>query len=373
MRIAVVNLTAGGLSGGYRKYLQNILPLMAKDERVAALEVYMPAGHSDICKSTALTLHSIPADNMTINKAWLRNELEVRQPDVVFIPSAIWINCGQAPLVTMIQNMEPLVVPFRGNPLKERFKNIARYMANLYTCRKADRVIAISKFVKTYLTEKWRIEPDRIGLVYHGIDLTAQANTDNRATVESLNSLPFVFSAGSIRPARGLEDIIRALAILNRDQTVHLAIAGNVDPGMVSYLNKLNNMAMNSGISKRVHWLRKLNDAEMAWCYSQCSAFIMTSRVEACPNIVLESMANGCVCVSTETHPMPEFFSDSALYYPSKDFSALARQIQSALSMGDAERAAMSLAAKAIASKFSWEVCARKTVDELQRAVERIS
>ena len=33
LRIAVVNLTGGGLGGGYRKYLQNILPLMAVDVR----------------------------------------------------------------------------------------------------------------------------------------------------------------------------------------------------------------------------------------------------------------------------------------------------------------------------------------------------
>lgn len=67
MRIAVVNFTGRGMSGGYRKYLKNILPLMAEDERAAAIEVYMPAGHIDIFKSTALTLHSIPADNMTMN------------------------------------------------------------------------------------------------------------------------------------------------------------------------------------------------------------------------------------------------------------------------------------------------------------------
>jgi hypothetical protein len=86
VRIAVVNLTDGGLSGGYRKYLQNILPLMEKDKRVDGLEVYIPVGHTDICKSTALTLHSIPADNMPNNKAWLRNELAKHQFDVVFIP-----------------------------------------------------------------------------------------------------------------------------------------------------------------------------------------------------------------------------------------------------------------------------------------------
>lgn len=369
MRIAVVNLTGGGLSGGYRKYLQNILPLMAEDERVAALEVYMPADHADISKRDPLTLHGIPADSIHNNKTWLRNELAKHQFDVVFIPSAIWINCGQTPIVIMLQNMESLVVPLRGNPLKECAKNIGRYMVNLYACRRAQRVIAISKFVKTYLTEKWRIKSERIGLVYHGIDLTTQAAADDRGAVASLKSFPFLFTAGSIRPARGLEDVVRALAILNKEQPVLLAVGGSVDPGMEPYFIRLKKMAKNLGIAERIHWVGKLNDSEMVWCYSHCEAFVMSSRVEACPNIALEAMSYGCVNIVSENPPLPEFFGNSALYYPPKDFISLAKQIQVVISMGQVERSAMSCSAKNIALRFSWKICAQRTVDELQKAL----
>ncbi len=369
MRIAIVNLTAGGMSGGYRKYLQNILPLMAKDKRVDGLEVYIPVGHADIFSNNAFSLHNIPADNVSNNKTWLRNELVTHQFDVVFIPSAMWINCGKTPFVTMIQNMEPLVVPFQGNPLKECIKNIGRYMANLYACRRAHRVIAISKFVKTYLTEKWRIASDRIDLVYHGIDLTTQASADDHGAIALLKSFLFIFTAGSIRPARGLEDIIRALAILNTEQPVQLAVGGNVDPGMEPYFSKLKKMAENLGITERIHWLGKMNDSEMAWCYSHCDAFIMTSRVEACPNIALEAMSYGCVNIASENPPLPEFFGNSAFYYPPKDAKTLAQLIRKVLSLDKPEKDALSNTGKSIASKFSWEVCAQKTVSELQKAL----
>ena len=370
MRIAVVNLTGGGMSGGYRKYLQNILPLMARDKRVDGLEVYIPIGNIAIFTNIAYTLHNIPADNMHKKNAWLRNKLAMRQPNVVFSPSAMWINCGQAPIVTMIQNMEPLVVPFQGNPLKECIRNIGRYMANLYACRKANRVIAISKFVKTYLTEKWGIASDRIGLVYHGIDRITQANADDHGTFASLQSFPFLFTAGSIRPARGLEDIIRALAILNTGQPVQLTIAGKVDPGMEAYFSKLKKTAKNLGIAERIHWVGKLNDSAMSWCFKNCEAFIMTSRVESFGMIAGEAMAHGCVCISSDNPCLPEIFGSSALYYPPKDFTTLAKQIRYVISMGQAERAVMASAAKDIASKYSWEICAQKTVDELQKALQ---
>jgi hypothetical protein len=37
MRLAVVNLTGGGFSGGYKKYLENMLPRLAEHSEVEAL------------------------------------------------------------------------------------------------------------------------------------------------------------------------------------------------------------------------------------------------------------------------------------------------------------------------------------------------
>lgn len=359
------------MSGGYRKYLQNILSLMAKDKRVDGLEVYIPIGNAAIITNSAFTLHNIPTDSLSKNKAWLRNELTKHQFDVAYIPSAMWFNCGQTPIVTMIQNMEPLVVPFQGNPLKECIKNIGRYMANLYACRRAHRVIAISKFVKTYLTDKWGVASDRIGLVYHGIDLNCDAiAADGHAAIASLKLFPFLFTAGSIRPARGLEDVIRALAILNTERPVQLAIGGNVDPGMEPYFVKLKELAEKLGVLERIQWIGKLNDAAMSWYFKNCTAFIMTSRVESFGMIAGEAMAHGCVCISSDNPCLPEIFGSAALYYPPKDFTTLAKQIQVVISMGDAERAIMSSTAKDTASRFSWEICAQKTVDELQKALQ---
>ena len=42
MHVAIVNITAGGISGGYRKYLQKIVPLLGRDQRVTSLDVFVP-------------------------------------------------------------------------------------------------------------------------------------------------------------------------------------------------------------------------------------------------------------------------------------------------------------------------------------------
>jgi len=99
----------------------------------------------------------------------------------------------------------------------------------------------------------------------------------------------------------------------------------------------------------------------------------VTSRAEACPNVVLEAMAHGCICVSTETPPMPKFFRDVAAYYPPKDERTLSEVIQKVLSWDKEKRYEISAQAINRASRFSWEVCAEKTVAELKLAIENFT
>ena len=43
MKIAIINLTAGGMSGGYQKYLKNIIPRMPSNSAVKAMLCASPA------------------------------------------------------------------------------------------------------------------------------------------------------------------------------------------------------------------------------------------------------------------------------------------------------------------------------------------
>ena len=132
----------------------------------------------------------------------------------------------------------------------------------------------------------------------------------------------FLFTAGSIRPARGLEDILYALNSLALEKVnLNLAIAGNTASNMLSYRSSLEKYILNNGLGKKVIWAEELNKSEMNWCYKNCKAFIMASRVEACPNTALEAMAHGCSCISSYNPPLPEIFADAAIYYvPKKIF-----------------------------------------------------
>jgi glycosyltransferase involved in cell wall biosynthesis len=259
----------------------------------------------------------------------------------------------------MVRNMEPLTVPFGGNSVKEGIKNLARAWEARRASRRATRVIAVSEHVRDFIVTRWRIDPVRVGLVYHGVDravVVPRAVTTNPAVL---------LTAGSIRPARGLEDLVRALPLI--DGSIRLVIAGQVDPGCEGYAARLRQLTERLGVSTRVMWVGQLGSADMSSALQSCTAFVMTSRAEACPNTALEAMSHGCAVVSVDRAPMPEFFSDAALYYPTGDATALAGQLRAVVA-DNARRQRLTEAACHRAEAFTWEATKDRTIEELELA-----
>ena len=359
MKIAVVNLTSGGLSGGYRKYLARLMPLMAADARVQRVDVFVPGGAA-ASLDPALEVRTWSREDAARTFADLARDVAALQPDVVFVPTARHASFGNRPVVTMVRNMEPLSVPFGGNTWAEGLKNLARAREARRASRRATRVIAVSQHVHDFVVARWQLDPRTVGVVYHGVDLpTAGSVTEMRPDGA-------LFTAGSIRPARGLEDMIRALPTAGGD--VRLVVAGEVDPGCERYAAKLRRLAHDLQVHERVTWAGHLGSAEMSRAFRTCAAFVMTSRAEACPNTALEAMSHGCATVSVDRAPMPEFFSDSAVYYPAGDAATLTRQIRAVL--GDpAHRLRLEAAALQRATAFTWEHTRDRTIEELERTL----
>ncbi len=378
MRIALLTLTRGAVSGGFRKYLDCLVPLLRAEPQVESVDVFVP-----------------PQMVRTGDRTWprgddlrgfreLRRAVAALEPDVIFIPTARVLRVGRTPVVAMVRNMEPLEVPFGGNTLAEGLKNIARAAAARVACMRADRVIAVSGHVRDFLVNRWHIPEQRIGTVVHGIDApdsSASGSSEllgvprvtpprNSEAPEELRGARFLFTAGSIRPARGLEDVIEALAELPED--LHLVVAGAVDRGAEHYADRMRSLAETKQVASRIQWAGHLDAASMSWCFRNAAAFVMTSRAEACPNIVLEALANGAVSVSTDHPPMPEFFADTAGYYSERNAAHLAVQLRHVLALPESAREERRQAARARAASFTWQATAQATLAELRRAVAAI-
>jgi len=347
-----------------------MLPLLCKDPGIEELSVLVPEG------VTLRSPEKVKVLSWRTGRAWsslgvVKKLVRGLEPDVVLIPTGRWMDCGGRPIVAMIRNMEPLTIPIRGNAAPEGLRNLLRAYLARTSCRRATRVIAVSRHVRDFLTHRWGINANKIGLVYHGVEPPPDPKDAIIPMGLAPDGHPLIFSAGSIRPARGLEDVIGAMARLSAlEQDARLVIAGSPDRGTRGYLARMQRMAGGLGVSARITWAGQLTAREMSWCFYNCGAFVISSRAEACPNTLLEAMSHGCVIVSTKSPPMPEFLADSALFYEPGDPEDLAAKLRTALMCQTGSERRVGRLASDRAKQYQWKKTAEKTVQQLLLAVE---
>ncbi len=370
MNIAVANLTGGLMSGGQITYLHHLIPLIRKDARIDKVQLYLRPGTSipecepvDVCAGQS-SLAFISN---------LKRHLAVQRPDVLYIPNFWHIGFRHTPVVTMIQNMEMVARPVGNNPTALAVRNIARRTMALWSCWRSARVIAVSNFVRDFLIQRWNIPAHKVDLVYHGIvPPNRVCSPQEPDALQPWRGKPFIFTAGSIRAYRGLEDLLRAAAqAAVRSHGMNVVIAGTVDPGNENYKRKLDALARELNLTHQILYTGPLSTAQMTWCFQHSAAVALTSRVESFSFIAAEAMSQGCLIVSSRNPCLPEVLGNSALYYDEGNDEALARQIDTLLRASPAEQAQWRDKARAQAARFTWEAAAKATVDCFMRAAAR--
>ena len=370
MRVALINPTGGGISGGYKNYLTNILPLIAADGRVESLLCVSPASlrvPEWLPRIKNLQFADCPPFrifDLSLGRE-LHRILSSFDPDVILVPTARVVRFRDVPVITMIQNMAPLVGwEWYGLPEKPRLA--AQWLETRRAVRQADAVIAISDFVRQFLVNKWRVSPGKVSYICFGAPLPASAPVRPAPIPAECGN--FIFTAGSIEPYRGLEDLINCAEYLRTSQKhpLKVVIAGSARGTMKSYERHLKTMSERAGVSADLCWIGQLTKEEMTWCYGNCLAFAMTSRVEAAPNTVLEAMACGAVSIAADNAPLPEFFAETALYYKPGDSKALAARINEVACWDTVKRDKNSSAARKLSGKFNWGTAAKRTLDLLE-------
>jgi glycosyltransferase involved in cell wall biosynthesis len=268
--------------------------------------------------------------------------------------------------------MEPFLPSMKGDPFQEALRKSIQRRLVRSSIKRADHTIAVSGFVKDYLTTSLRVPENKISQVHHGLAPRANGFSRRPALIPAGWDRGFLFTCGSIRPARGLEDAFEALLDLKtRNRDMRLVIAGGTSPGMTKYHEGLVRFLAARGLADRVCWAGTLSDEEMCWCYKRCFLFIMTSRVEACPNIALEALSSGAISIAANNPPLPEVFVDCASFYETGNGRSLAEAIIGRLSLSDRERRSLSERARERSMMFSWDTTADKTLEVLRRVLKR--
>ena len=143
------------------------------------------------------------------------------------------------------------------------------------------------------------------------------------------NHQPFIIAHTSNQVAfngrKGYNQIIEALKILKeKDVAVKVRFAGK---DYQDGVNRLNAYSQQLGVDDMVEFVGFLNRKELDSFLSEADMYVMPTKAEGLPRVIIEAMSKGLPCITTPVSGNPELVSSHFLvdYY---DTQTLARRIE---------------------------------------------
>jgi glycosyltransferase involved in cell wall biosynthesis len=207
----------------------------------------------------------------------------------------------------------------------------------------AYRILAVSDEARADLVRLARWRARRVIVVRNAVAVAAQPASRRGA-------VPRLLTIGRMTAQKDHATLMAALGRLAR--AGHRFTVDVIGDGTLA--EPVRESARREGLGDRVAFRGALPHDDVLRAYAGADIFVLSSRWEGCPNVVLEAMAHGLPVVATAVGGVPELVEHEAsgLLVPPSNPRALADAL--ARLFGDAElSAAMGRAGRARASLFA--------------------
>ncbi len=264
-----------------------------------------------ICESLDLPVHVIEARHNLdagIGRA-LRALMAARGYDIVhthLVLSQFWgRRAAMAAGVKRIISSEQNAYRFKVYP---PFRWIEQRLT-----RATERVIACSEHVRDHLVRNVGLPPEKVAVVYNGVDTEAfaPADTDDPARAATRAELGIesgekvIGTVGHLNRQKGHDVLIEAMAkVLEREPAARLVIAGR---GPLR--KRLEALAVKRGVAEKVTFAGLVSD--VARLLKAFDVFAFPSLWEGFGIALVEAMATGLPVVASETGGITEIVQDS--------------------------------------------------------------
>jgi glycosyltransferase involved in cell wall biosynthesis len=173
------------------------------------------------------------------------------------------------------------------------------------------------------------------------------------------SAAPAILFIGRIVPLKKIEDMIAAVAILEKAYPdLRLIVAGAPLYGD-DYLAKLRSRVVALGLASRVHWVGFLNETEKRAAYAASQSFIHASESEGMSISILEAMSAGLPVVASQGCNMAPAARAGALVEFSAGPEALAAALSPLLADLSAARAQGDAGRSYVGTIHDWAAIAR--------------
>jgi glycosyltransferase involved in cell wall biosynthesis len=234
---------------------------------------------------------------------------------------------------------------------------------------RARRVLAVSHATRRDLCERLGILPERVEVVWHGVDHRLFHPRANAGELEQVHALlgstrPYVLYVGAGDPRKDLETLVTAFAHSRLAKEATLAIVGRLGKWRPSSLPKL---SKELGVENQVKLTGYVDEAIVPALYRNAAVHVFPSRYEGFGFPIVEALAAGCPTITSPGSSLDEVAGDAAEIVPCGQAEALTASLET-LFFDTAQRQSLRERGLARAATFTWKACAEQTLAFWQRA-----
>jgi glycosyltransferase involved in cell wall biosynthesis len=265
------------------------------------------------------------------------------------------------PSVVTVHDVLPLSEPEHYSKLiLWRYRVLARSAV-----RSAALVLTGSRYSAGEIERRLGVDPARIRVTPYGVEERFRPVAVDRERLARLGVRgSYVLSVGTLEPRKNLAGTLRAFERVQRDFPEHSLVLiggrGWMGDELEGLLERTEARIVRPG---------HVGDEELVELYSGADCFMFPSFSEGFGFPLLEAMACGAPVVASDRASLPELAGDAAVLVDPADAGALAQALASVLGSPQ-QRAALREHGLERRRSFSWNECARLTVDAYREALE---
>jgi len=228
------------------------------------------------------------------------------------------------------------------------------------------RLVAVSAALAQAMREMGA--PD-VSVIPNGVDSSRFHPLDRGAARRKLGlgDGPVIVSVGNLVPNKGMDRLIRALALASVSPGSLAARATLVIVGQGMEEERLRRLAHGQGLESRLRFEGVVAHETLGSWYASADLFALATEREGWPNAILESLACGTPVLATRVGGVPEILRSESLGIMAEGSDeAFARGIEEGLRR-HWDRAEIAR----FAAAHTWEVTAREAHAVLESALDR--
>ncbi len=227
--------------------------------------------------------------------------------------------------------------------------------------KKATYIIAVSETTKKDLLSLFSISSTKIGVIYEGglgvsmIDQKKQKNTSE-----------YILTVSTLEPRKNLIRLIRAFSLYrhqNLKSREKLIIIG----GKGWKYKTIYKEVRRSGIEKEMVFTGYISEKEKIRWLDRAKVFIFPSLYEGFGLPVVEAMSLGVPVICSKRGALAEICGNAAFFVNPDDVQSIARGLGEVLGGKNKTREILKNRGLKRAQRFSWQKCARETLEVYQK------